>query len=483
MPGGNDLQVSLDGVSESKSTSVSLDVFSVKMRNCKGIYPLRVIRPLRKYRGIDNQEQLRIVLDDVSKHHKCVCHFLADNQKRSIAKNSLGHASWHACEYCFARGVPFKTKTGGVKRTKITWPASTANGEQRTREKIEDIVDNLEHLSHRERKGVVGPSALMELPNFDIVMDTPCEYLHSTCLGVIKKTVELTFSVGESRPRNTNRKLSDPKEFNVLMLKIKLPKESSRRARELDFSVLKGAEFRNIAIFFFILVLECIEEGEEERELWLCLAYMVRACIVPSEEFRYVNINVIEMCSKKSYQIYEKLFGAVNCTYNTHTVFSHIMEIRAHGPLTDTSTFAFESFYGELKNCYVPGTPSPLQQAFKKVLLKRALSHHCCQIPITYSNKETSLQNDTLIYVWKFNKHNMYKIVDIIDDDLICHNIIKAECTFDDVDLPWKTVGVFEFVEIDYTQFIEVDKNEVSGKLILVDDYLITCPLNILREK
>ena len=452
------------------------------MRNCKVVYPIRIIRPLAKYRGIDNQQQLSIVLQDVSKHHKCVCQFIADNQKRSVAKNSLGHSSWHPCEYCFSRGVPLTTKTGNTRRTKITWPASTANGEERTPEKIQDIVDNLEHLNPRERKGVCGPSALMELENFDIVMDTPCEYLHSMCLGTIKRTVELTFSVGEARPRTTNRKLSDPQQFNVLMLKIKMPKESSRRARELDFAVLKGAEFRNLAIFFFPLVLECIEDGEEERELWLCLAYMVRACVVPSEEFRYININVVEMCSKKFYQLYEKLFGAVNCTYNTHVVFSHVMEIRAHGPLTETSAFSFESFYGELKNCYVPGTPSPLKQAFKKVLLKRVLAH-CCDIPITYSNKETGLQNDTLIYVWKFNKHNLYKIVDILDDDLICHPIVTCECSFDDVDLPWKTVGVFEFVEINYTEFVEIDKHEISGKAILVNDLIITCPLNVLREK
>ena len=484
MQGANEVQASLDGVSESKSTSISLDVYSIKIKNCKCIYPVRIIRPLGKYRGLDNQAQLQIFLDDVKSTGKHICQFLGDNQKRSVALNSLGHASWHPCEYCFARGVPLKTKTGdGKNKTKITWPASTAGGEPRTREKIEDILENIEHLGPKERKGVVGPTALLDLPNFDIVRDTPCEYLHSTCLGVVKRTVSLTFSVGESRPRLTKRKLSDPAQFNELMLNVKMPKESSRRARELDFAVLKGAEFRNLAIFFFPLVIECIEEGEEERELWLCLAFMVRACIVPSQEFRYVNLNVVEMCSKKVYQIYEKLFGAVNCTYNTHTVFSHITEIRAHGPLTETSTFPFESFYGELKNCYVPGTPSPLKQAFQKVLLKRALSNHCCEIPISYSCKETSLTNDTLIYVWKFNKHNMYKIVDIMDDVLVCHNIIKTECSFEDTDLPWKTVGVFEFGEIDYTEYIEIEQNEVSGKVLSVQDYLITCPLNILREK
>ena len=77
----------------------------------------------------------------------------------------------------------------------------------------------------------------------------------------------------------------------------------------------------------------------------------------------------------------------------------------------------------------------------------------------------------------------MFKIVDIIEDDLICNKIITSECSFEEADLPWKTVGVFELGEIDETEFIEVDKNEVSGKVILVNDLLITCPLNILREK
>lgn len=146
MPGGNDLQLSLDGVSESKSTSVSLDVYSVKMRNCKAIFPVRIIRPLGKYRGINNKDQLRLVLEDVTQHHKCVRHFLADNQKRSMAKNSLGHSSWYPCEYCFSRGVPLTTKTGGVKKTKITFgpPArQTANQEQEKRLKTSLTILNI----------------------------------------------------------------------------------------------------------------------------------------------------------------------------------------------------------------------------------------------------------------------------------------------------------------------------------------------------
>ena len=477
--------VSLDGVAECRSTSVSLDVFSTKMKNCRLIYPHRIVRPLGKYRGLNSQDQLKKFLDNVQSSQKSIRNFVGDKQKRSIANNALGHASWHACEYCFARGVPLSVTTAKNKKTtKITWPASTDNGEPRSREKIQEILDNFDNLTPREKKGIVGKSLLFDIPNYNVERDSPAEYLHSGCLGVVKKCVELTFCVGENRPRITTRKLSNVSDFNKLMLLIKSPSDFSRRARELDFAVLKGAEFRNIELFFFPLVLECIEEQHEERKLWLYLAFMLRSCVVPSEEFRYVSMDDVELSCTKFYKLYEKLFGPVNCSYNTHVFCSHLPEIRAHGPLTETSAFAFESFYGEMKNCFVPETVSPLKQIFKKVLLKRALSNHCCDLPIHYSDHETSLENDTLIYVWQYNRHNMYKIVEIMDDgDLICQKIVKSEFEFDDVALPWKCVGLFELIEINETDHVIIEQKNVSGKVLLVNNLLITCPNNVLREK
>ena len=446
---------------------------------------MRIVRPLGRYRGLDNQDQLKRFLDDVKTTNKKIINFVGDNPKRAMVNNVLSHSSWHPCEYCFARGVPCLYTTAQNRRTtKITWPASTANGEPRTREKIEEILDNIENLSQKEKKGIVGRSLMLDIPNYNVVRDSPAEYLHSCCLGVVKRTVELTFSVGENRPRTTTRKLSNPHSFNLLMRMIKTPREFPRRARDLDFAVFKGGEFRNLPLFFFPLILECIEEDHGERQLWLFLAFMMRSCTVPSDEFRYVSLDVVEMCCSKFYKLYEKLFGALNCSYNTHVVCSHLPEIRAHGPLTETSAFTFESFYGEMRHSFVPGTVSPLKQIFQKVLLKRKLSNHCCEIPIHFSDHETSLENDTLIYVWQYNRHNMFKIVKINENgDLLCHKIVKAEYEFDDVALPWKTVGLYELTEIDETDIVTIERKLVSGKVLLVNNLLITSPNNVLREK
>ena len=367
---------------------------------------------------------------------------------------------------------------------KITWPPSTAQGEPRTTEKVLNIVNDLENLAPDERKGITGRSLFLDIPSFVFVRDIPAENLHSMCLGVIKRLTELTFSVGEVRPRITKRKLSKPLLFNKLMCSIKTPGEFPRRARDLDFSVLKATEFRNLCIFYFPLVLECIEPEEGETKLWLYLAYMIRSSVIPSDEYRYVDLDDVNDYCTKFYNLYHKMFGDFNCTYNTHVVCSHFVEIRAHGPLTLTSAFAFESFYGEMRHAFVPSTVSPLKQILKNIMLKRYLTPHSCTTPITYSDHTTSLENNTLIYCWEYNQHNVYVIQEIIDqDNFLCLKLNVSPAEFEDLpELEWHKVGVYEKGELE-TEPIVIEKSKISGKVVEVMNYLMTCPINILREK
>ena len=75
--------------------------------------------------------------------------------------------------------------------------------------------------------------------------------MHSVCLGLVKRLLELTFNVGTNRKRQTTRKLSTPAQFDQLMASVQVPKEFSRRCRKLDISIMKAQEFRNLILFFF----------------------------------------------------------------------------------------------------------------------------------------------------------------------------------------------------------------------------------------
>ena len=374
-------------------------------------------------------------------------------------------------------------------KSKIVWPYSTSKDyEPRTKSKVLEIVNKIENgeiqTSDRDHvKGVVGRSPLLSLENFDFVLDVPTEYLHCMCLGVIKRLVELTFSVGINRPRVTNRKLTPPSDFNALIANIKGPCEFSRRVRDLDFSVWKGQEFRNLVLFYFPVVLDCLPEKAKERRLWLLLAFMMRACVIPTPEFQQTNINDILYCSDQYYKLYEKLFGVLNCTYNTHIVFSHIMEIRTHGPLTLTSAFGFEQFYGEIRNSFTPGTVSTLKQIMEKVYLRRSLGQHTCKPKIVFKLNDTSLECNNLIYTFRFGEYHLYKIVHISETEFNCVKIKTANISFTGAaNLPWKKVGVFKLDSVT-DEVVKIKPNVVAGKVVKVNNVLLTCPINILDEK
>ena len=298
--------------------------------------------------------------------------------------------------------------------------------------------------------------------------------------------LELTFLVGENRTRMTNRQLTHPSVFNELIKYIKLPRECSRRIRELDFAVLKAQEMRNIILFLFPVIVQCLEPEAKERRLWLLLAFMLRSCTIPESEFGNVNIAEIKNSCKQFYSLFEKLFSSKNCTYNVHIIAAHLLDIRSQGPLTETSAFIFENFYGEMRKSFVPGTTSPIKQIMQRIYLKRSLSYHCCQKTIFYSAKDTDLESNSIVYVYENNQYKMYKIFKIEKENpdvFFCYVQGNIEIEFQETpDCDWGKVGVFKEGATG-NDVVIINRESVRGKVIKVCSLLITCPLNVLNEK
>ena len=302
----NQIVCSLDGVSETKSTTTSLDVYTIKFKGCRDIYPVKIVRPLNKF-DVNHQYQFSSVLSALLDQNFELLFLVADNPKRAFLRFALQHSARFACEYCFESGVSCKdvdqtdtlpifknielqrkeikekienlTESDAVqldtlknilkhldeaegiakKNNKffhIVWPANTMNGELRTKEKTVQIVEEIEaghNLTPAEKKGIKGRSPLLDLDYFDYVIHIPTEYMHLVPLGVVKRLIELCFNVGESRPRVKKRPLTSTSLFNECMKAVKMFREFSRRARKLDLSVMKAQELRNIILFFLQL--------------------------------------------------------------------------------------------------------------------------------------------------------------------------------------------------------------------------------------
>ena len=258
------VDMSLDGIQESKSSSLSVDVYTISFHGCRTVYPLKIIRPINKYK-VDDQLHLANVVNDIINNNCRINSAVFDNPKRSMARCALCFSASFACEYCESRAIYIKHDDSDNKsKGHLAWPFSTSNGPLRTIEKIMEITEKLknnESLTREEAKGFWGRSIFLDVEHFNFLSDLPAEYMHSACIGVGKRIVELTFNVGEVRKRNTKRKLSDVSDFNRLISNVQVFRESSRRIRNLDFGVLKAQEFRNILIFFFIIVLDCIPDA------------------------------------------------------------------------------------------------------------------------------------------------------------------------------------------------------------------------------
>ena len=526
----------MDGVSECKSNSNSLDVYSVRFSKCRTVYPIQILRPIGKY-CMDHKTFLDNFLTDLCINRCHIHSFIGDNPKRAFARDAKSHSSYYPCEYCEAQGqllfnqdVSFQERKNNLQRQKntvllklteardnneeeeieslqlvlqsindaikllkrknnnIVWPSSTRNGIPRTTEGITEITDKLDNgevLSLDEAKGITGRSLFLDIPYFVITRDIPTEYLHTVCLGVGKKLIELTFNVGEKRKTNTTRKLSSVEKFNNLMSLIQVVREFSRRARSLDFAVMKGQEYRNIIIIFFPIVVDCVEKTSPKlRRVWLLLAYMIRLCIIPNQEYDNADSTILETLATEFYQLYEEIFHPRNCTYNTHTVGSHLPNMRAHGPLTLTSAFGFEAFYGEMRHAFTPGTASPLKQIMSKILLKRKIAPHCCRPSIFYSTNETGMESNCFIYTFSAdNGYSFFKIISIEDDSFECVKVHKHEAAFQNApELNWGNIGVFSAGNVGEEK-MTIQRENVAGKVIKVTNFYITCPINVLEEK
>ena len=551
------IQLSIDGVQESKSSSISLDIFCVKFEHCRNVYPIRIIRPCEKYR-YDEQAEIEKVLEDINANEVVIDCAVCDKPKRSTILCAKGHSAKFPCEYCESCAVTHvlrnKSSSSLIEKTfqlqcraiskqikqiqenqddpneseeeidrlretlaelnakrekdlqksakkQLTWPSSTMSGNHRTPESIRAIVTEIENNPNIVKndefcKGIKGKSLFLDQPLFHIINDAPCEYMHLVCLGMVKRLVEMTFKVGGKRERITKRKLTPPQLFNEKIKNIQVVREFSRRCRNMDFSTLKAAEFRNILLFFFPIVLECIDNGyPDEKRIWLHLVFMIRACVIPNEEFQNVNVDILNNACKKFYSSFEKAFGPTNCTYSIHVGSSHLLKVRGDMPLTHKSAFKFENFYSEMKNLFHPGTVSPLKQILQNCYVKRIIEFHCCEKETFYSPEKKpepgkkfnpGKENNSLIYTYnnEDQTYKMYIIDEIIDHSRFRCRIqgkfkMKIELT---PQYDWSSVGVFKIGAIS-EEVVIVNRKSISGKVIQVNDFLITCPYNVLHEQ
>ena len=150
-----------------------------------------------------------------------------------------------------------------------------------------------------------------------------------------------------------------------------------------------------------------------------------------------------------------------------------------------------------MKNSYVPGTQSTSKQILQNCYMKRAVEHHSCEKTIFYDCQKKpvegkqfipGLENNSIIYVTNENNHHtFYVIIEHVPDNhdaFIC--IKQGKFQFKTPLIPnidWSQVGVYKNGPTLIEEQFVVQRDEICGKVLKVDNMLITCPLNVLQEK
>ena len=475
-----EFDLGLDGVPESKSGGVSIDVLSARFVDCRSVYTLGVLRPRRTGLNISDAVILREVIGDyksmmegntrtvnVAKLRYVIC----DAPKRARLLSQVSHSGYFSCPRCHIRGEY-------IGRT-VCFPPEPEHvvSAPRTLQTVEDAVAYLDAGGNVQRHlyGVKGPSLLRGINNYDYVRGLPQDRMHLIDLGVCRQLCKLMFRCPGTS--STVRTVS-PAYMNRKLLSVRVVSEFSRRAREFNFGTWKAEEYRNLYMCLWPLVADSLPVSQ--REVWLQFVYIMRALMLLHAN-GFSPPKVSKSDTRRWLRKFAKVFKDAACGYNMHS-FTHVVELSELGPLTSTSAVGFESHYGEMKKRFVSGTPSTALQAIQDCAISN-LGPHICKKSIRVRSKVTEKTDDTIV----FTTEGLVIVEEELGEDMYRGRVLKIEPT--NLLLPgydFICVGVYRLKKVNAGTLhrrVTFAKNDITGKGVACEQYVSVIPIHVLQEK
>ncbi|XP_040361250.1 uncharacterized protein LOC121048689 [Ixodes scapularis] len=194
--------------------------------------------------------------------------------------------------------------------------------------------------------GIKGPSAMMNLPGFDLVTGYSVEYMHCVLQGVAKQVAELLFSSSNSNQHFYIGTAATLARVNARLLCIKPPHCITRLPRSLcERSYWKASEWRHWLLFY---MLPCLQ-GILPVDYWKLLAKLCEAVhILLRDSIALHEIQQAELLLETFVGRSKTLFGVTSATFNVHQLLHLCNCVRQLGPLWAHSAFVFEGGNGRI---------------------------------------------------------------------------------------------------------------------------------------
>ncbi len=470
-----EFDLALDGVPESISGGVSIDVLTVKFTHCRSVYTLAVLRPSRTGLQLCDSIILRKALDeyiDLQEGRKLAVigvklrYVICDAPKRAKLLAQKSHSGYSSCQHCEIHG----RRLGNS----VCFPPEpeTALSPRRSVASVEAAAEDAIRFGMNDWKGIKGYSLLKRIPGYDYVTGVAQERMHLADLGVCRQICKLVFRCkGVKRQAGIDFRSVPTDGLSANMKTVKVPTEVPRRTRDFVYGNWKAQEYMYLYLAYWPLVAEQLLPGP--REAWLRFVFIMRA----------LTVREVGFLSEETVRDWQRLFARVfteeACGYNIHA-FTHILKLRELGLLSDTCASPYENHYGEMKRRFQSGTPSVGLQGIQDCCV-RNLGTHACEKAIVISPKTTLKRDDSLVFT---SRHGLLKVTKSLNKDE--YEAVVTECeptNFPLAGLDFCSVYAYRVRESGgRRRTVRISREDVIGKAIRVRNYVSMIPLEVLRE-
>lgn len=308
-----------------------------------------------------------------------------DSPARALLQNFKNATGTDACPICIHPGI--KIVGDCIRR----YLKESVTSEIRTHD---DTVKHayLDSNCH----GVKGTSCLMTLPDFDIINSFSTDYMHSVCLGVVKRLLDIF--LGNLKVNTQFKHLTKYQQtiLNKRLTSLKPYSKISHRPRPLDDKAkFRAIEYKYLLFYYLKYALRGLLEKKyvDHFELLSAAIYTLSKKSMRENDIVSAEKMLHTFCDN-----FEIFYGANLVTMNIHLLrhFGHV--VRKTGPLWCHSLFGFETNMGILTKHYSGGINLLDQIAEKYVISKSICDRKMHDKNPTYRlNLFSKSQHDSLI--------------------------------------------------------------------------------------